>query len=79
MKKDDYGIIGGSELLISYGRHTPWSNINILRSYEDAMSQTKTGSHWSSTEVVTATLGTSTSTLVAPTAASIFTTLLGRP
>lgn len=50
MKKDDYGIIGGSELLISYGRHTPWNNINILRSYEDAMSQTKTGNHWSSTE-----------------------------
>ena len=44
-------IVGISEILISYGRHTPWINLSSIRSYEDAMSQKITaGNHWSSTE-----------------------------
>ena len=44
-------IVGMSEILISYGRHTPWINLASIRSYEDAMSQKLTaGNHWSSTE-----------------------------
>ena len=44
-------IIGMSEFLISYGRHTPYHNPNMIRSYEDAMPQTQTaGNHWSSSE-----------------------------
>lgn len=48
---NDQYIIGMSEFLISYGRHTPYHNTNMVRSYEDAMPQTQTaGNHWSSTE-----------------------------
>ena len=48
---NDQYIIGMSEFLISYGRHTPYHNTNMVRSYEDAMPQTQTaGYHWSSTE-----------------------------
>ena len=44
-------ISGESEILISYGRHTPWFNLAAAWSYEDAMSQkSTTGNHWSSTE-----------------------------
>ena len=43
-------INGRSELLLPYGRHTPWHNLSVVRSYEDAMPQTTAGNHWSSTE-----------------------------
>lgn len=39
-------IVGESELLFSYGRHTPWFNVAAIRSYEDAMPQKPTlGNH----------------------------------
>lgn len=51
MMNGNASIVGESELLFSYGRHTPWFNVAAIRSYEDAMPQKPTlGNHWSSTE-----------------------------
>lgn len=51
MMNGNASIVGESELLFSYGRHTPWFNMGIIGSYKDAMPQKPTlGNHWSSTE-----------------------------